>query len=136
MEQFSALNSPLKAGEKQQPLVLLIDSDENFRNALAENFRDDGCAVQEYTRPEDTPPVAALGQVNAVVLAHQNSQQDNLTFAEEFHSYFPEVPIVLVTTCWARNAVSEMRQRDFLCVRTKPVDYDDLHTLLLQEQQA
>ena len=135
MEQFSALSSPPKAVETQHPLVLLIDSDENFRNALAENFRDDGCEVQEYTRPEETPPMAALGPVNALVLAHHNSRQDDLSFAEEFHLYFPEVPIVVVTACWARNAESEMKHRDFLCVRTKPVDYDDLHTLLLHTPQ-
>jgi len=97
---------------------------------LAENLRDDGHAVEEYTRPQEAPPIAALGFVNALVIGHQSSPHQGLAFADEFHSLYKGVPIVLLSAYWTHNVQMEAAQRTFVNLRTKPVDYEDLHALL------
>ena len=130
MAPSSGSSSPATDRRVEQLAILLIDSDEDFRNALAENLRDDGHAVQEYSRPQETPPLTALGAVKALVIGHQNSSHDSLVFADEFHSRYPAVPIVLVATYWSQNMQMQAANRAFVNLRTKPVDYEDLRSLL------
>jgi len=113
-----------------QLVVLLIDSDEIFRNGLAENLRDDGHEVQEYTRPEETPEAPAFERINAVVIGHQATQREALAFADQFHTRYPAVPIVMVMAYSTGDAEADLGRRDFLNLRSKPIDYDELHALL------
>lgn len=40
-------------------MVLSVDDNDGWRNALAENLRDDGQAVTDYANPADVPPFMA-----------------------------------------------------------------------------
>ena len=74
---------PLRTGYVSKRSVLL-DDDESFRNALAENLRDDGFAVIEYSTARDVPPLNALGEVRVVVTDYDMPGTDGLTFADTF----------------------------------------------------
>jgi DNA-binding NtrC family response regulator len=97
---------------------------------LAENLRDDGHVVEEYSRAQEAPPMAALGSVKALIIGHQCSPHHGLAFADEFHSRYKEVPIVLLSAYWCTKMQLEAMHRTFVNLRTKPVDYEDLHSLL------
>jgi DNA-binding NtrC family response regulator len=126
----SASSSPATDRPVQQPVILLIDSDADFRNALAENLRDDGHTVEEYGRPQEAAPLAEFCAVRALVIGHQSSPHQGLAFADEFHSRYPKVPIVLLSAYWSQNMQTQAAKRTFVNLRTKPVDYEDLHSLL------
>jgi hypothetical protein len=40
------------------------------------------------------------------------------------------VPIVLLSAYWSQNMQTQAAGRTFVNLRTKPVDYEDLHSLL------
>jgi len=113
-------------------IVLVVDDDENFRNAVADNLRDDGHPVLESDAPSRLPPLARLEQVALVVTDYQMPASDGLAFADAFHAAHPDVPIVLVSAQWTSDLRIQTAARSFLRVLRKPVDYDDLHALLHQ----
>ncbi len=110
--------------------ILLIDDDESFRIALAANLRDDGHQVHEYSAPHEVPTVASLKTGTLVITDLQMPGVSGLSFAETFHAAHPTVPIVLITAYGPSSLV--FCTRDFLHVRRKPFDYEDLHGLLHQ----
>ena len=79
-----ASSSPATVPGPNPLVVLLVDSDEDFRSGLAENLRDDGHEVQECTGPDEVPPLTALARVNAVVIGQHNLQNGTLAFADAF----------------------------------------------------
>jgi DNA-binding NtrC family response regulator len=112
--------------------ILLIDDDDDFRSGLAENLREDGHEVREYSHPGAIPRVELLGNVTAVIIDYQMREQDGLAFADRFHASFPEVPIVLVTAFWTHNLDAAVAARSYVHLRRKPFDYEDISSLLLR----
>jgi DNA-binding NtrC family response regulator len=110
--------------------VLLVDDNDGFRSALAWNLRDDGHDVREYGSPSALPPLATLPEVTIVVTDYEMPGSDGLALADAFHETRPQVPIVLVTAQWNSILRAQAAARDFLEVRRKPFDYDELHALL------
>ena len=113
-------------------IVLVLDDDENFRHAVAENLRDDGHTVLECDAPDRLPPLASLDRVTLVVTDYQMPSGDGISFADAFHATYPRVPIVLVTAESTPRLDVETAARSFLRVLRKPVDYGHLHALLHQ----
>lgn len=109
--------------------ILLIDSDESFRGALAGNLREDGHEVTEYAVQEALPPLATLEGVGLVLTDYQPSER-GLAFVDVFHTLHPTTPVVLVTAFWSHHLEAELARRNFLVMLRKPFDYDDLHELV------
>jgi len=136
MARSSESTSRATARRGERLVVLLIDNDADFRNGLAENLRDDGHQVREYETPAAIPTLDDMNDVHAVVVADYNCRHEGLVFADRFHAAYPTVPIVLVTAYWSESVEAEAAQRDFLCVRSKPLDYDELHDHLQTGHRA
>ena len=114
-------------------MVLLLDDDENFRNALAENLREDGYDVVEYGTAHELP-LTALGQVQVLVTDYDMPGTNGLTFADSFHAAYPDVPIIMVTGACTKNLEAQAAARGFVSLLRKPLEYDKLHTLLHRDQ--
>ena len=118
-------------------MVLLLDSDDDFRSALAANLADDGHAVVHFARPRDVPALATFEQLTLLILDYQLDGEDGLSFADRFHASHPRVPVVMVTTYASDRLEAEVAARGFLTLRHKPVDYEELAQLLpVQPLQA
>ncbi len=129
MELSSTLNSHVAARPCNAVTVLLIDDDDDFRDGLAENFRDDGHRVEESAVP---PPLAALQGVSnlgLVILDYQLPDDDGVRFADRVHAAHPEIPIILITTFWTDHLEAQIAARAFLHLVRKPFDYGQLHDL-------
>ena len=73
-------------------MVILLDDDDDFRNALAANLRDDGYTVSHFSRPRDVPPLTSLESVSMLIVDYQMEGEDGLTFADRFHGTHPISP--------------------------------------------
>jgi DNA-binding NtrC family response regulator len=111
-------------------MVLLVDDDQDFRKALADNLADDGIVVHQFDRPSQVPPLDSLDELTMVILDYQMEGENGLEFADKFHASHPEVPVVLVTAYWSAYLDAEVERRGYLTLRRKPVDYEDLARLL------
>lgn len=110
-------------------VVVLLDDDEDFRSALAANLIDDGFAVREYARPADVP-LDTLPAPRALILDYQMPGENGLSFADRFHTAHPDVPVVMITAYWSDYLDAQVGARDYLTLRRKPIDYEQLTALL------
>jgi len=111
-------------------MVLLLDDDDDFRSALAANLTDDGYRVQHFAHPVDLPPLTSLQGVTMLILDYQFARENGLSFADRFHAAHPDVPVVMLTTYWSTFLDTQVAARNFITLRRKPVDYEELARLL------
>lgn len=117
-------------------MVLLIEEDEDFRQALLSSLADDGHPVRAFARSADVPPFASLEGVTMLVLDYAADGDGGLALADRFHRVHPDVPVVMVAAYVSRHLEAEAGARDFLTLRRKPVDYEDLARLLPPRAQS
>ena len=125
----SISNSPA-ADRLDKQTIVLLDDDESFRSALAENLRDDGYHVVEYSTAHEVPPLTALGEVRVVVTDYDMPGTNGLTFADMFHAAYPNALIIMVTGVCTKSLEAQAAARGFVCLLRKPIQYDQLHYLL------
>ena len=109
--------------------ILLIDNDEDFRQALAENLRDDGHRVLEYPTPVDVP-LDQLEGVDLTITDYLMNGEDGLAFANRFHRSRPGVPVVLVTAYATKLVEQAVKNSGFLSLLHKPLDYGRMERLI------
>jgi DNA-binding NtrC family response regulator len=114
----------------QSLTILLVDDDDAFRRGLADNLRDDGHTVFEYTGPDDVPPPSTLGNVSVLVTDYEMPGTNGLRFADSVHAARPTMPIVVLTAHQHAHFVIEAAARSFVHLVYKPVVYQQLHQLL------
>lgn len=105
--------------------ILLVDDDEAFRHGLAENLREDGHGVLEYSDPTEIPPLTRMAPVDLLITDYLMKGEDGLTFARRFHAAHPSVPVLLVTIC-----CTPPLDGSFVSVLSKPFAYDQLHEIV------
>jgi DNA-binding NtrC family response regulator len=113
-------------------MVLLIDDDDSFRNALAENLRDDGLTVVECAAAADVPPLETLDGVRVVITDYDMPETNGLAFADVFHAAHPQVPVLLVTAVPIHRLHAHAAMRGFVRLLRKPLDYGELRNVLKQ----
>ena len=111
-------------------MVILLDNDDEFRNALAMNLVEDGHHVKQYKRPFDVPPLESLEGVCMLIVDQHLDQQSGISFADGFHRVHPSVPVVLITVFANDHLNAEVTARDFITLLFKPIDYENLTRLL------
>lgn len=130
MEQFSRSTCRGPARQKVPSSLLLLDDDDDFRTALADNLRDDGYVVLEFRTPSQVPSMTNLTGVDAVIIDDQMPGEDGLTFTDRFHAAYPDVPVVMVTAYLTHYLEAQVANRGFMQILRKPLDYEDLQHLL------
>jgi len=111
-------------------MVVLLDDDDDFRSALAANLAEDGYQVTHFARPIDVPALGSLERLAVLILDYNMDGEDGLSFADRFHLTHPRVPVVMLTAYWSTHLEAEIARRDFIILRRKPIDYDELARLL------
>jgi two-component system nitrogen regulation response regulator GlnG len=112
-------------------MILLVDNDEDFRHGLAENLRDDGHQVLEFSRPGDLPPLAQLGAVELAVTDYlMEGGENGLAFAHRFHGARPKVPVVLLTAYSTAQIEAAAARSGFISLLHKPLDYGQLQRII------
>jgi DNA-binding NtrC family response regulator len=111
-------------------MVLLLDQDDDFRAALAANLLDDGYVVRHFARSADLPPLTTLQGLTMLILDYQMGGENGLAFADRFHAVHPAVPVVMLTTYHSHFLDAELAVRNFITLRRKPIDYEELARLL------
>jgi DNA-binding NtrC family response regulator len=111
-------------------MVLLLDDDDAFRHALAANLIDDGYRVRDFARPADVPPLPLPEAITMLIVDFEMGGENGLAFADRFHASHPDAPVVMLTAYWSDYLDREIGARDFITLRRKPVDYDELARLL------
>jgi DNA-binding NtrC family response regulator len=53
-----------------------------------------------------------------------------VAFADRFHAARPDAPVVLMTAFLTHAVEAQVAVRPFLTVLSKPLDYNEFHTLL------
>lgn len=111
-------------------VVLLIDNDEMFRDALGELLRDDGHPVLAAASIEDVPPLDRLSEVKLIITDYQRRRPTALALADALRRNGLMIPVMLVTTFPTALVEAEVARREYVHLVHKPVDYDELHRLV------
>ena len=111
-------------------MVLLLDNDDDFRAALAANLSDDGHAVWHCATAAELPPLQSFEALTMLIVDQQLSGESGLAFADRFHVAHPGVPVVMITAYESEHLVAEVARRDFITLRHKPIDYEEVARLL------
>jgi two-component system response regulator AtoC len=109
----------------------VLDDDEGFRWALAENLRDDGHQVIDYEGPSCVPSLADL-DVDVVItdLHMAPGDLDGLAVADAVHAARPALPVVIATAYSTTHVAAQVRARGHVHLVSKPVDYAELLRLV------
>ncbi len=110
--------------------ILLVDGDPDFRQALAENLRDDGYEVVAFEAPPPAPELGRLGGVDLLVTDFHLPHTSGIAFAEAFHRAFPAGRVVLVTADPSPEIAAAAGARPYLTFRNKPIAYADLRSAI------
>jgi DNA-binding NtrC family response regulator len=110
--------------------VLLVDSDECFRNGLAENLRDDGHTVFECAAATEVPALGSMGGLTTAVVDYSPGTVDGLVLADAIHQAYPAAAIILITPCWSDGTEVAPPAQPFIHVQSRPFDYAILHDLI------
>ncbi|MFN8643049.1 MAG: response regulator [Candidatus Binatia bacterium] len=109
--------------------ILLVDDDDGFRYGLAENLRDDGHEVWEFSDPTQVS-IGSLDGVDLVVTDQMMLHEDGLSFAQRVHALRPRLPIILVTACGIDHVEQMARRSGYISLLHKPFDYARVERLV------
>jgi two-component system nitrogen regulation response regulator GlnG len=129
MERYSGSTSRWKDPEGPAA-ILLVDEDRDFRDALADNLREDGCVVYAYDRVSGLPPVSELPPIDLLVTDTIEPRDGGIAFAEAWHRARPHVPVLVVTTDPALAWDTWADCRGGVEIRRKPIDYGRIRSTL------
>lgn len=104
-------------------MLLLVDDDDLFRAALADNLRDDGYQVAEYKTTRSIP-ITALHDVCILLIDWVSEHRSGLSFIQQFHETYPAARVVVITAAgWQGTHAGSESHLTFL---PKPLFYDRL----------
>ncbi len=111
----------------------MIDRDNDFRHALAENLRDDGFRVVEHADPTELESTWSLERADVVVTDYWMKSEDGLTFAAQVHARQPALPIVVMAAYPSPQLEARFAATEYVTLLRKPLNYVDLREWLEQQ---
>ena len=110
--------------------IVLIDHDDDFRQALAENLRDDGFEVAEYADPTDPESTTSIEHADVVINDYATESADGLMFAASVHDRRPTLPIVVMVAYPTPQLEARIAATEYVDLLRKPLNYPDLYEWL------
>lgn len=110
--------------------ILLLDDDNDFRTALAENLRYEGHRVVELDTPAEAADSSRFDDVAVVVADYHLPSQSGLAFVDAFHAAHPAIPVILITGDPSSYIDDAIDRRPFIRLQRKPMDYQELEAAI------
>lgn len=112
------------------PVVLLVDDDQGMMELLSMRLR-----ASRYETVCASSGIEALNLLNErlpdlVITDLRMEQMDGLTLFEKIHSQWPSLPVIVLTAHGSIPEAVEATQKGVFSFLTKPVDKDELLTIL------
>jgi FixJ family two-component response regulator len=117
-------------GRIHRDMVLLLDDDDTFRNALTDLLIEDGYDVATFHDPSQVPPLEEFPVPRAVVLDYEMPTENGLSFADRFHRVHPAVLVIMLSAYPETLLRAQIIARPYLTYRRKPIAYRTLVALL------
>jgi DNA-binding NtrC family response regulator len=111
---------------------VVLDDDAGFRDALAENLRDDGHRVEEFASMPGVDELRAFGEIDAVFAHYHLPEQNALELADRLHALYPRLPVIVLTADPSSAIDAAVSRRPFTSLQRKPLQYCDVRTLIQQ----
>jgi CheY-like chemotaxis protein len=111
-------------------VILLIESDREFRDGLVGCLEQDGHRVLAYPSPEFLPGFHHLREVQAVITEHLTRGEDGLRFIERLRIDRPGIPAIIVTAYPEIHLEKTAAASSSLFLLNKPFRYEALARLL------
>ena len=112
-----------------------MGEDIDFRSGLADNLRDDGHDVLEYSSPNLLPSLAALGSFAVVITEDVMGGETAQRFCTRLRATHPTVPVV-VLTAYSQRLEKDESATQIVRILEKPIDYGPLHQLIHRLREA
>ena len=113
-----------------QPSVLLVDDDESLLRLMTLRLQGEGYAVQSAESGKDALRLLNTQSVDVVLSDLRMPGLDGLSLFEEIMAIGKDIPVILMTAHGTIQDAVEATQRGVFGFLTKPIDHDELRTLL------
>jgi DNA-binding NtrC family response regulator len=111
--------------------ILLVDDDDAFRVGLAENLREDGHAVRDFSGSAAIPTEHPFAGYDVLITDFRmDGVETGLDLASQFRRELPDTPVVVVTAFADDRLDHEIEQLPGITLLGKPIDYDALHAVI------
>ena len=111
-------------------MILLLEDDNAFREALEILLECDGHSVLAFPSPANVPALDTLRGLTALIVDFEMPTENGLSFADRFHEAHPHVPVIMVSAHDGQKLETAVAQRKYLTVERKPVEYERIAALL------
>ncbi len=109
--------------------MLLVDEDEVFREALAENLRIDGHEVVDLGAAPTRDAAVRSDRHGILITEYEVPGRNGFELADRFHGHRPR-PVLLVTAHASATIERQVAARWFMRLLPKPLSYEALHRVL------
>lgn len=113
-----------------RPSVLLVDDDESLLRLMAIRLQGEGYEVQTAESGKDALRLLNTLNVDVVLSDLRMPGLDGLSLFEEIMAIGKDIPVILMTAHGTIQDAVEATQRGVFGFLTKPIDHDELRTLL------
>ena len=113
-----------------QPSVLLVDDDDSLLRLMTIRLRGEGYAVQSAESGKEALRLLNTQNVDVVLSDLRMPGLDGLSLFEEIMAIGKDIPVILMTAHGTIQDAVEATQRGVFGFLTKPIDHDELRTLL------
>jgi DNA-binding NtrC family response regulator len=118
-----------ESGRCSEIRILVVDDDEVFREALADNLRADGHEVEECGSTAGALAAMKDGRFSLMISDYSMPGGNGIELTDRFHALQAE-PAVIVTAYSNPILQTQLKSREHLSLLRKPADYDELHRLV------
>ena len=120
------------AGHEEKPLVLLIDDEDRFRTALAQQLEVRNFIVLDTSSGEDAIKIVRHANPDVVILDQKMPGMDGIQTLKEIKKVRPEVQVIMHTGHGSIDSARVTGKHDAFDYIEKPCAVDDMIVLIQQ----
>jgi two-component system, response regulator, stage 0 sporulation protein F len=122
----SEKESPVKSKKK----VLIVEDEENTRNALARLLAREGFLVDSVSNGWEALNYLRLQEVHLIVTDIKMPQMDGITFLRELNKKYPKSNVIMITAYGAVDSYLEAMNLGAFEYINKPIQIDELKKMM------
>jgi len=118
-------------GNIEHPLVLVVDHDPVYVSVTASTLLDAGFKALTATTAQEAMQHFKVAKPDIVLLDYLIPDETGLELLRHIKESCPELPVVIVTSLWDKDAAAEARAAGAVDYIVKPVSADTLQVEIL-----